>query len=108
MAPRSKLAGPARIAAAGAQLIFQVRQSLLQFRDFVFLGLDLGVLIGDVFARVLLSESLLRIVVILRLQLRRLALQNVEFLFGLADLRALFRETLTPAGFVNRGLAVLC
>src|ERR1700733_11422355 len=102
-----KLAGPAGVAAARAQLIFQVGQSLLQFGDFVFLRLDLRVLIGDVFARILLGKRLLWIAVVLRLKLLRFALQNVEFLFGLADLRALFREALAPSGFAIVGSLVV-
>src|SRR5580704_1669147 len=77
------LSCPAGIAAGLAQIIFHVGNVLLHLRDLLFLRGNLGVLVSDVLAAVLLAQGLLWVVVILDLGLLRFALQNVEFLLGL-------------------------
>src|SRR5579872_1558246 len=87
---------PAGIAARLPQLVFHIRELLLQVRDFLLFLVDLGVLVVDVLARELLIERLLRVVVILHLRLFGFALQNIEFFFCCRNLIALLLEALLP------------
>ena len=71
-------AGPAGVAAAGAQLVFHITELLFESGDFLFLGFHFGVLIVDFVARELLFQGFLRVGIVLEIGFLAFALKEQE------------------------------